>query len=108
VQERLNTSACVIERERVEAGNGIPVVERKLLKNNHLKMGISARGGLEPDFRVLFSAVFRDVSLGNFHQGRKGGFSRKQDRGVLWRLYLQSFYMYWSFCLSTGISKIPV
>jgi hypothetical protein len=27
-------------------------------------------GGLEPDFRVLFSAMFHGVSLGNFHQGR--------------------------------------
>ena len=33
-------------------------------------MGISAREGLEPDFRVLFSAMFHDVSLGNFHQRR--------------------------------------
>jgi hypothetical protein len=28
-------------------------------------------GGLEPHFRVLFSAMFQGVSLGNFHQGRK-------------------------------------
>ena len=34
-------------------------------------MAISARGGLEPRFRVLFSAIFHGVSLGNFHQGRK-------------------------------------
>jgi hypothetical protein len=27
-------------------------------------------GGLEPRFRVLFSAIFHGVSLGNFHQGR--------------------------------------
>jgi hypothetical protein len=26
--------------------------------------------GLEPDFRVLFSAIFHVVSLRNFHQGR--------------------------------------
>jgi hypothetical protein len=26
--------------------------------------------GLEPHFRVLFSAIFQSVSLGNFHQGR--------------------------------------
>ena len=54
-----------------EDGNGIPVVNRKLLKNNYLKVGISARGGLEPAFRVLFSAIFHGVSLGKFHQGRK-------------------------------------
>jgi|HubBroStandDraft_6_1064221.scaffolds.fasta_scaffold8003501_1 hypothetical protein len=53
-----------------EAGNGIPVVERKLFKSNHLKVGISARGGLEPHFRILFSAIFQGVTLGNFHQGR--------------------------------------
>jgi hypothetical protein len=53
-----------------EAGNGIPVVERKLFKSNHLKAGISARGGLEPHFRILFSAIFQGVTLGNFHQGR--------------------------------------
>jgi hypothetical protein len=29
----------------------------------------SARGGLEPAFMVLFSAIFHGVSLGNFHQG---------------------------------------
>jgi hypothetical protein len=28
------------------------------------------RGGLEPDLRVLFSAIFHAVSLWNFHQGR--------------------------------------
>ena len=27
-------------------------------------------GGLEPHFRVLFSAIFQGVTLGNFHQGR--------------------------------------
>jgi hypothetical protein len=28
-------------------------------------------GGLEPHFRVLFSAIFQGVSLGNFHQPGK-------------------------------------
>jgi len=27
-------------------------------------------GGLERHFRILFSAIFQGVSLGNFHQGR--------------------------------------
>jgi hypothetical protein len=36
---RLSSSA------KSEAGNGIPVVERKFLKNNHLNVDISARGG---------------------------------------------------------------
>jgi len=40
------------------------VVERKFFKNNHLKAGISARGGLEPAFRVLFSAVFHGFPWG--------------------------------------------
>ena len=31
---------------------------------------VCARGGLEPDLRVLFSAMFHGVSLWNFHQGR--------------------------------------
>jgi len=48
----------------------IPVVERKFFKKNNLKLGISARGGLEPHFRVLLSAIFQGVTLGNFHQGR--------------------------------------
>jgi hypothetical protein len=29
----------------------------------------TARGGLEPAYRVLFSASFHGFSLGNFHQG---------------------------------------
>jgi len=36
---------CVCYRARKsEAGKGISVVERKFFKNNHLKVGISARG----------------------------------------------------------------
>ena len=46
------------------AGNGIPV-KRKLLNNNHL----NARGGLEPDFRVLVSTLFHPIAQVNCHQG---------------------------------------
>ena len=39
-----------------------------------LKSGVDSNyllgGGLEPLFRVLFSAIFHGVSLGNSHQGR--------------------------------------
>ena len=30
---------------------------------------LCSEGGLEPALRVLFSAIFHGVSLGNFHQG---------------------------------------
>ena len=32
---------------------------------------LCAREGLELAFRVLFSAMFHGICLGNFHQGRK-------------------------------------
>ena len=35
----------------------------------HAKFSPVLGGGLEPAFRVLFSAIFHGVSLGNFHQG---------------------------------------
>ena len=44
--------------------SGIPAVERKPFKNNHLNAASSARGGLEPHFRVLFSAIFHGISPG--------------------------------------------
>jgi hypothetical protein len=43
---------------------------QKLLQNVARPISSSARGGLEPHFKVLFSAIFQGVSLGNFHQGR--------------------------------------
>jgi hypothetical protein len=39
-------------------------------------------GGLERDFRVLFSAIFHGVSLRDFHQGRK---QRILAEEKLWR-----------------------
>jgi len=43
--------------------------DKKVAETAARRIASSARGGLEPDFRVLFSAVFHGVSLGNFHQG---------------------------------------
>jgi hypothetical protein len=85
-----------------------PEIDQKVAKTAARPISSSARGGLEPAFRVLFSAIFRGVSLGISIRVESGGFSRKKNCGVLWRLYIQIFYMYGSFCLSTGISKIPV
>jgi hypothetical protein len=58
-------SACVSKTD-----NGIPVVERKFFKNNHLKLGISARRGLEPGFWVPFSLIFHSAQ-GNCRQRGK-------------------------------------
>ena len=47
------------------------VLEHKFIKNANLQDNPPLLGGgLEPHFRVLFSAIFHGVSLGNFHQGR--------------------------------------
>src|SRR5580692_706371 len=53
-----------------------------------------ARGGLEPHFRVLFSAIFHGVSLGDFHQGRnqKGG---KGQSTILDRFGARSTRLAW-------------
>jgi hypothetical protein len=42
---------------------------KKSQKLLHARFSSCAREGLEPAFRVLFSAVFHGVSLGDFHQG---------------------------------------
>ena len=55
------------------------VLERKLFNNNNLKMGISARGGPEPHFRVLFSAIFHGFSLGFSIRMENYGIERKQN-----------------------------
>jgi len=51
-------------------------------------------GGLEPHFRVLFSAIFQGVTLGNFHQGRKRRILAEEK---LWRfvaaLHTNFFYV---------------
>jgi hypothetical protein len=40
-------------------GMVFPVVEREFFKNNDLMVASSDRGGLEPHFRVQFSAIFQ-------------------------------------------------
>jgi len=51
-------------------------------------------GGLEPRFRVLFSAIFhlfpRDISI----RVETCGSERKQKCGKLWSIYVQSFYVF--------------
>jgi hypothetical protein len=48
-----------------------PEIDQKVTKTAARPIFSSARGGLEPAFRVLFSAIFHGFSLGKFHQGRK-------------------------------------
>ena len=71
-----------------QEGVSIVDLKRKLFNNNHL----NARGGLEPAFRVLFSAIFQGVSLGNFHQGRK---LRKVAEAKVWSILVnpRTFFM---------------
>jgi hypothetical protein len=54
-------------------------------------------GGLEPHFRVLFSAVFHVFPRGISIRVETCGSGRKQKCGLLWWLYIQIFYMYWLF-----------
>ena len=69
----------------------------------------SARGGLEPGFRVLFSASFEGVSLGNFHQSRNRW---KLAEAKVWHfvaaLHTNFLYVLGVLYLSTGIWKIQV
>ena len=46
------------------------MLEFKALKSG-MQWNYVLVGGLEPHFRVLFSAIFQGVSLGNFHQPGK-------------------------------------
>ena len=50
------------------------VLEPKLFNNNHLQDGIPARGGLEPRFRVLFSAIFHGFPSEIAIRVENGGF----------------------------------
>jgi hypothetical protein len=45
-------------------------VRPRIMPNLRLNSSPLLEGDLNPPFRVLFSAVFHGVSLGNFHQGR--------------------------------------
>jgi hypothetical protein len=76
-----------------EAGNSISVVERKLFKNNHLHVGISARRGLEPISGFCFPLFSRVLPRGISIRVETCGSERKQKCGILWSIYLQSFYV---------------
>src|SRR5260370_16607200 len=51
-------------------------------------------GGLEPHFRVLFSAIFHGVSPGISIRVETCGSERKQKCGKLWSIYVQIFYVF--------------
>jgi hypothetical protein len=53
-----------------------------------------AREGLEPHFRVLFSAIFQVLPGRISIRVETCGTGRKQKCGLLWRLYVQSFYVF--------------
>ena len=55
---------------------------------NEMDLNYVLGGGLEPHFRVLFSAIFHGISLGNFYQGRK---PRILVEGKLLQIYVQNF-----------------
>jgi len=52
---------------------GIPIfgpeIDQKVAKTAARPISSSARGGLEPAFRVLFSSMFHGASLWNFPSG---------------------------------------
>ena len=66
-------------------------------------------GGLEPHFRVLFSAIFQGASLGNFHQGRK---LWKVAEAKVWSILVNprtfSMCVFIVFYLSSTAVKTPV
>ena len=51
-------------------------------------------GGLEPHFRVLFSAVFLGFPRGISIRVETSGSGRKQKCGKLWSIYVQIFYVF--------------
>gem|GEM_PF-4475470 len=68
-------------------------------------MGISAQGGLEPAFRVLFSAIFHGVSLGSFHQGRN---LWRVAEAKVWSFFGQFAYIFYVRFNHFRAAKIPV
>src|SRR6202035_1663571 len=48
-------------------------------------------GGLEPHFRVLFSAIFHAFPCGISIRVETCGTGRKQKCGLLWSIYVQNF-----------------
>ncbi len=51
-------------------------------------------GGLEPHFRVLFSAIFHAFPCGISIRVETSGSERKQKCGKLWSIYVQSCYVF--------------
>jgi hypothetical protein len=51
-----------------------------------------ARGGLEPHFRVLFSAIFHGVSSGISIRVENGGFSRTQNCCKVMQVYVHCLF----------------
>jgi hypothetical protein len=72
MEERLNSSASLIQRQKVGEMASL-FLKRKFFNNKHL----NARGGLEPLFRVLFSAVFQVFPWGIS--------IRVENRGFWWK-----------------------
>src|SRR4029077_12814618 len=58
------------------------------------RLSSSARGGLEPHFRALFSAIFQVFPWGISIRVETCGSERKQKCGKLWSIYVQSFYVF--------------
>jgi hypothetical protein len=54
-------------------------------------MGISARGGLEPRFRVLFSAIFHGIALEKRESVENTGRQWKQNCCKLLQVYVHLF-----------------
>jgi hypothetical protein len=66
---------------------------------------IHVLGGLEPHFRVLFSAIFHGVSLGNFHQGRN---LWKVAEAKVWSFLVSAAYIFYVRFSHLRAVKIPV
>src|SRR6266403_3666039 len=62
-------------------------------------------GGLEPHFRVLFSAIFHGVSLGNFHQGRN---LWKVAEAKVWSFLVSARTFFMCVLIIFRAVKIPV
>ena len=62
-------------------------------------------GGLEPHFRVLFSAIFQGVSLGNFHPG---GNLWKVAEAKVWSFLVSSRTFFMCVLIIFRAAKIPV
>jgi len=72
----------------------VKCVYRKWWNVSHLKMALCSRGGLEPHFRVLFSAIFQVLPGRISIRVETCGSERKQMCGKLWSIYVQIFYVF--------------